>query len=181
MYGAPPFKCYLFSDIYKSFPNSVILIGGDLTNNFKNKPRYTIWTHFLAQYEVAQIELTKPTYHHHIGDGVFDSFIDRAFLINPPQHVSISLIQQLCPLTTPILDSKHDALIVKFQMPISQNSPPDVSKAPTVDFTPIRIKWTHSGIADFSTKVSPILDQLVANFTISSSKALFDVFLSSVI
>ena len=64
--------------------------------------------------------------------------------------------------------------------PISQKSPSDVSKAPTVDFTPIRIKWTPNGIADFSMKVSPILDQLVANYTISSSKALFDVFLTSV-
>ena len=74
----------LFSDIYELVPDAVILIGGDLNNNFKNKPRYTIWTHFLAQYQVAQIELTKPTYHHHIGDGVFDSFIDSALLINPP-------------------------------------------------------------------------------------------------
>ena len=130
----------LFSDIYESFPDLVILIGGDLNNNFKKKPRYTIWTHFLAQYEVAQIELTKPTYHHHIGDGVFDSYIDSAILINPPQHASLSLIQQLCPLTIPLLDSKHDALLVKFQMSISQQPPPDESKAPTVDFTQNRIK-----------------------------------------
>ena len=65
-------------------------------------------------------------------------------------------------------------------MPISQKPPPDVSKAPTVDYTPIRIKWTPNGIADFSMKVSPILDHLVANYTISSSKAMFDVFLTSV-
>ena len=74
----------LFSEIYESSPDSVILVGGDLNNNVKNKPRYTLWTHFLAQYQVAQIEVTKPTYHHHIGDGVFDSFLDSALLINPP-------------------------------------------------------------------------------------------------
>ena len=55
-----------------------------------------------------------------------------------------------------------------------------MSKAPTVDFTPIRIKWTPNGIAEFSTKVSPILDHLVANYTISSFKAMFDVFLTSI-
>ena len=65
-------------------------------------------------------------------------------------------------------------------MPIPQKPPPNESKAPTVDFTPIRIKWTPSGVTDFAMKVSPILDQLVANFTISSSKALFDIFFSSV-
>ena len=32
----------LFSDIYESFPDSVILVGGDLNNNSKNKPRYTL-------------------------------------------------------------------------------------------------------------------------------------------
>ena len=74
----------LISDIYESSPDSVILIGGDFNNNVKNKPRYNLWTHFLAQYQVAQIKVPKPTYHHHIGDGVFDSFLDSALLINPP-------------------------------------------------------------------------------------------------
>ena len=170
----------LISDIVELSPDSVILIGGDLNNNAKNKPRYSLWNHFLDQYQVAQIDVTKPTYHHHIGDGVFDSFLDSALLINPPPNVSISLSQQLCPLTNHILDSKHDALIVSLEVPILQKSPPEVSKAPTVDFTPIRTKWTPNGIADFSMKVSPILDQLVANYTISSSKALFDVFYNSV-
>ena len=70
--------------------------------------------------------------------------------------------------------------MVRLEVPILQKSPPEVSKAPTVDFIPIRTKWTPNGIVDFSMKVSPILDQLVANYTISSSKALFDVFFNSV-
>ena len=31
----------LFSDIFESSPDSVILIGGDLNNSAKNKPRYS--------------------------------------------------------------------------------------------------------------------------------------------
>ena len=81
----------LISEIYESSPDSVILVGGDLNNNVKNKPRYILWTHFLAQYQVAQIEVPKPTYHHHIGDGVFDSFLDSALLINPPPKMFPSL------------------------------------------------------------------------------------------
>ena len=65
-------------------------------------------------------------------------------------------------------------------MPILQKSIPEVSNAPTVDFIPIRTKWTQNGIVDFSMKVSPILNQLVANYTISSSKALFDIFFQSI-
>ena len=111
----------LFSDIYESSPDSVILIGGDLNNSAKNKPRYSLWNHFLDQYQVAQIEVIKPTYHHHIGDGVFDSFLDSALLINPPQNFSISLTQQLCPLSTHILDSKHDALMVRLECLFCKN------------------------------------------------------------
>ena len=65
-------------------------------------------------------------------------------------------------------------------MVIPPKPPPNKSNAPTVDFTPIRIKWTPSGIDDFAIKVTPVLDHLVANFTISSSKALFEIFFSSV-
>ena len=79
-----------------------------------------------------------------------------------------------------ILDSKPDALLVRLQVPILQKSIPEVSNAPTIDFIPIRTKWTQNGILDFSAKVSPILDQLVANYTISSSKALFDIFFQSI-
>ena len=64
----------LISDIFELSPDSVILIGGDLNNSAKNKPRYSLWNHFLDQYQVAQIDVYKPTYHHHLGDSVFDSF-----------------------------------------------------------------------------------------------------------
>ena len=65
-------------------------------------------------------------------------------------------------------------------MPIPQKHSPNESKAPTVDFKPIRIKWTPSGVADFAMKVSPILDHLIANYTISPSKALFETFFLSI-
>ena len=55
-----------------------------------------------------------------------------------------------------------------------------MSKAPTIDFTPVRIKWSPNEIAEFSKKVSPILDHLVANYTISPSNTMFDVFLTSI-
>ena len=90
--------------------------------------------------------MSKPTYHHHLGDGVFDSFLDSALLINPPPNVSLSLSHQICPLIYDILDSKHDILIVRLQVPILHKSIPEVSNAPTIDFTPIRIKWTQNSI-----------------------------------
>ena len=170
----------LISDIYEKFIDPVILIGGDLNNSLKNKSRFSLWNHFISQYQISQINVQKPTYHHHIGDGIFDSFLDSALLINPPPNVSLSLSHQLCPLIYDILDSKHDTLIVRLQVPILQKPIPEVSRAPTIDFIPIRIKWTQNGIIDFSNKVSPILDQLVANYSISSSKALFDIFFQSV-
>ena len=94
--------------------------------------------------------------------------------------MSLSLSHQLCSLMDDFLDSKHDVLLVRLQVPILQKYIPKVSNAPTIDFTPIRTKWTQNGILDFATKVSPVLDQLVANYTISSSKALFDIFFQSV-
>ena len=55
----------VISDMYDSCPESMIILGGDFNNNSKNKPRFTLWSHFLAQYDISQINLMKPTYHHH--------------------------------------------------------------------------------------------------------------------
>ena len=74
----------LISDIYENSHDPVILLGGDLNNSYKNKPRYSLWNHFTNQYHISQIDIKKPTYHHHLGDGLFDSFLDSALLINPP-------------------------------------------------------------------------------------------------
>ena len=121
----------LISNIYDSTPDSIIILGGDFNNNYKNKPRFTILSHFLAQYRVSQIRPFKPTYHHHIGDGVFDSYIDSVILINPPTHATISLYQHLCPLNNPLFDSTHDVLMVKFCMDIPPKPLPNESKAPS--------------------------------------------------
>ena len=108
----------LISDIYDNSTDPVILLGGDLNNSLKNKPRYSLWNHFISQYQITQIHIQKPTYHHHLGDGVFDSFLDSALLINPPPNVSLSLTQQICPKIYDVLDSKHDTLIVRLEVPI---------------------------------------------------------------
>ena len=43
------------------------------------------------QYNTTQIEPFKKTYHHHLGDGMFDSAIDGDVLINPSNNANISL------------------------------------------------------------------------------------------
>ena len=84
---------------------------------------------------MSQIQPTKSTYHHHIGDGVFDSIIDGAVLIDPPIDVNLFLYHQLCPLTNPLLDSKHDVLMTKLSVLI-QNPPLVFQKPPFISLSP---------------------------------------------
>ena len=70
--------------------------------------------------------------------------------------------------------------MVKFSMAIQPKPLPKESKAPTIDFSPIRIKWSLSGITEYSTKITPILDNIVASYTISPSTALFESFILSI-
>ena len=36
----------VISNIYDSTPDSIIILGGDLNKNHKNKIRFSIWSHF---------------------------------------------------------------------------------------------------------------------------------------
>ena len=121
-------------------PQMHFLSWGDLNDNVKNVNRFSHWTHFLNQYSTSQIHPFKSTYHHYIGDGVFDGIIDSATLINPPSDANLSLVDQLCPHNNFILDSKHDVLMTKLTVKIPPLSTPDQSTVPLFDFIPIRNK-----------------------------------------
>ena len=143
--------------------------------NPKNTNRSHIWQVFLQQYPCSHLKLHKNTYHHHIGDGIFYSKLDGAFIINNSALVpKLSLIDQICPLKTPLYDSKHDVIAASFKMltPLRPITPE--SSAPTVDLPTIRIKWVPDGIASYANSLAPVISQILSDWEPTPSIALFE-------
>ena len=61
------------SDIY---PKSVLFLRGDSNVNKNNKHRSAIFKQFLLTYNLSTVPIDHKTYHHFVGNGLFDSNVD---------------------------------------------------------------------------------------------------------
>ena len=94
-------------DIVSNNDDPNIFIRGDANVNPKNTSRVPVFRHLLEKYNLQQIDLKHPTYHHFLGQGEFDSSLDVIL------HVKKSTITEkiksiVCKLQHPLVQSHHD-------------------------------------------------------------------------
>ena len=75
----------LLTDIFEKhngkFP---IFIRGDCNVNSKNTVRCNLLDHFLLKHNLLRVEISHKTYHHFVGNGLFDSNLDVLVYSNTP-------------------------------------------------------------------------------------------------
>ena len=98
---------HLVRDLSNDNPNSPIFLRGGFNVNQKQRKRMELLNHFCSELSLRQVCFPKPTYHHFLGDGKSDSYLDRIlFSTSLTIHEAITSIE--CKLDNPLIDSYHD-------------------------------------------------------------------------
>ena len=94
-------------DINLKYPDAAHFVRGDGNSNPKKIATYNLFSHFCSMHSFTRVPLSHTTYHHFVGDGLFDSEIDVLFF-RGPERASESLDKIICRLESPLINSQHD-------------------------------------------------------------------------
>ena len=152
---------------------------GDANVNQKNVSRVSLFKHLLTKYSLLSVDLDHPTYHHFLGNGVFDSSLD--VLLYPDNPLaSESLTEVLCKHQNPLIQSHHDIILSRFTLGQAALPPnEDNIEAPKVENKRMKIIWSDDGIADYKEHVGDNLARLRETWCDPSSPASMSVLLSA--
>ena len=81
--------------------------------NHKNKQRFLILKSLLNDYKLNIVDLGHSTYHHFIGNRLFDSQID-VLLYSVEDLIGEELVNIICKKEFPMVLSHHDMVISRF-------------------------------------------------------------------
>ena len=90
------------------YPGVPHFVRGDANSNSKNTMRHNLLSHFSGEYSFERIPLNHPSYHHFVGDGLFDSEIDVILVHASVDSASEVLLQIICKLENLLIDSHHE-------------------------------------------------------------------------
>lgn len=151
----------VIDDIHLIHPDAPIFLRGDFNVNDKNTNRSALLTHFSLEHDLVQAKVHHPTYHHFLGNGSSDSFLDK-LMFSSSLAVQESLVKIICKLSNPLVESHHDILFSSWSLPVIL--PPDDNDenvvAPKVENSRHRVVWTESGIEAYQELVVPHLQRL---------------------
>ena len=159
--------------------HTVVFVRGDMNVSEKNNVRKPLLSHIMTKHSFSRVPLLHPSYHHFIGEGVFDSELD-VLLFTNTSGVKEVLLEQICKADHPLINSHHDLLISKVYLPSILTPTLDpVPIAPKVPNLRAKILWSDSGIADYETVIGPCLDNLYSRWCNPDSPASMSILLSS--
>ena len=90
---------------------------GDGNCNEKNLPRCQSLHSFLRRNSLQSVSFTHCTYHHFVGDGKFDSFLD-LILHSHPEMIRENVKEIFCIKDYPEISSHHDLILSSFNLPL---------------------------------------------------------------
>ena len=140
-------------DILERYEDPHVFIRGDSNVNPKNTHRVNVLNHLNEKHSLGQLDLLHPSYHHFVGFGEFDSALD-VILHTKHSQVPESLVEIVCKLQHPLIQSHHDLIISSCSLlPICNKNTNEENNnivAPRVDNTRMKIIWTEDGIEKIS-------------------------------
>ena len=165
-------------DVLEKYKDCVVFIRGDGNVNTNNVARTKIFSSFLANHSLKQLNLKHKTYHHFIGGGHFDSEID---IILHSNHIKFdeSVSKIFCRLEHPDMDSHHDAILSTVLLPISehQEPPQNLVTAPRITHSRQRVVWSEEGTVLYQQEVASKLSEARLNWLSPLSKTSLSVLL----
>ena len=103
-------------ELHNRFTDPVIYIRGDGNVNDNNKVRVSLLRQLVTDYKLTKTEIGHATYHHFVGNGIYDSRID-ILLHSTSENVTESVSSILCTNDHPELLSHHDVILSNFAIP----------------------------------------------------------------
>ena len=165
----------------KNNPDHICYFRGDFNVSKKNQKRTSLLQQFCSDFDLKEVEIQHPTYHHFMGSGESDSHLDR-FLYSDYSKFSESLVKIHCKLENPLVSSHHDLIVTVFALPhvplLPESSTNNIT-APVVNNTRIRIKWSESGIKKYQNLVPAQLARTWEMWSDPTSKSSLSVLLQS--
>ena len=144
-----------------NYPDHICYFRGDFNVSKKNQKRTSLLQQFCSDFDLKEVEIQHPTYHHFMGTWESDSHLDR-FLYSDYSKFSESLVKIHCKLENPLVSSHHDLIVTVFALPhepvLSVATTSNIT-APIVRNTRVRIKWSELGIQQYQDLVSAQLSR----------------------
>ena len=110
-------------NLVERYTDPVIYIRGDGNVNANNTPRVILLQQFIRDYELVSIKIGHNTYHHFVGDGLYDSDID-VILHTVHEQVTENVTNILCKHDDPAILSHHDVILSRFTIPTLPTTQP---------------------------------------------------------
>ena len=138
---------------------------------------------FAKKHDLSRLNVAHNTYHHFVGNGLFDSDLDIVLYSNT-QGSTETLSSVLCKLDNPLINSHHDIIITECSLPPASSPPPPSLEnitAPRIANTRQKTVWDDEGIAAYELAVSSELSRLQETWgpVCSSSPSSMSVLLST--
>ena len=162
----------LISDLKSMYPSHLIFLRGDFNVGTNNISRINLFKSFKMSLSLTEVDLYHPTYHHFLGDGASDSYLDKILFSNNVLRPEVSYLI-LCKLDHPLINSHHDIILSKWSSEVSSSisgsvDPPRL--APKLKNLRHKVIWTDDGIDSYQKMVLPHLTRLQESMLDSPSK-----------
>ena len=168
------------TNITNEFPDAAIFLRGDANANPNNVARYSLFTHFCSLFSLSKVPLLHPTYHHFVGNGLYDSEID-VLLYHGPHPTNEKLDRIVCKLDSPFVNSAHDVILSLCTLPAASTPTPDVRNitAPRINNDRVKIIWNDDDIIEYENIIGTSLRSLREQWGNTNSRSSLSILLSS--
>ena len=148
-------------EIQEKYPGAEIFLRGDFNVNENNTRRNKLLDHFCQEHLLKIVPNNHRTYHHFIGQGKSDSFLDK-LLHSSEKSVPEIITDIICKLENPLINSHHNLIISSWKLPSSatDESPDNIVKAPRIVNIRRKVIWSDSGVLEYQKQVTDHLLRL---------------------
>ena len=158
-------------NIQEKHPALLIFIRGDSNVNTNNKARLKILNEFKSNFNLTQVQIGHKTYHHFLGEGLFDSNID-VIMHSLANDIHEDIRAVLCQDDHPFINSHHDPIVTTFSFPKSlAATAPSKYEVPIVLNNRTKIRWSPENIPDYQRLVCRSLSDLKTRWAVPSSRS----------
>ena len=155
----------------------IVYIRGDSNVNDNHTDRMKMLKSLMETLNLVRIPINHKTYHHFVGNGMFDSNID-VILQSSDQNPKESVTAILCKNVYPNIHSHHDIIISTINLPLDPvESAIPCSSAPVIKNKRHKIVWSDDNIAEYQELISDSLSCLRERWLNSSSKSSVSILL----
>ena len=141
------------ANIHRDAP---VFVRGDLNVSNKNLKRLDMLDYFRSEHNLNQVSIPHATYHYFLGNGLSDSNLDKILFSSSLKHPEV-LVTIHCKLEDPLIDSHHDLIVSKWELPTVTPEPSSSVNlvAPKVENPCVKILWNYTGIENYQHLVAP--------------------------